>query len=109
MAVPSAPSAPSETSPLEPVDLRCEYLRDPLGIDAARPRLSWALRGGARGERQSAYRVVVATTVEKALAGTGDLWDSGEVPDQTGDPSSTATHVRIDESRSSRAWCPSPK
>jgi hypothetical protein len=24
-------------------NLRCEYLKDPLGIDAARPRLSWVM------------------------------------------------------------------
>ena len=83
-------SAASGTSLLEPVDLRCAYLTDPLGIDEARPRLSWALRGGGRGERQSAYRVIVASTVEQVLAGSGDLWDTGEVPDQTGDHSSTA-------------------
>src|SRR5215211_5713641 len=81
----------SETPLLEPVDLRCEYLREPLGIDVARPRLSWALRGGVRGERQSSYRVVVASTVERALAGSGDLWDTGIVPDQSGDLGSVAT------------------
>src|SRR5262245_48048417 len=27
-----------------PEDLRCESLIDPLGIDAAKPRLSWKLR-----------------------------------------------------------------
>jgi hypothetical protein len=28
---------------IAPADLRCEYRSDPLGIDAPRPRLSWAL------------------------------------------------------------------
>ena len=88
----SAPSpAASGTSLLEPVDVRCEYLTDPLGIDVARPRLSWALRGGVRGERQSSYRVIVASTVERALAGSADLWDTGKVPDQSGDLGSVAT------------------
>ena len=26
---------------LTPTDLRCEYLKDPLGIDLPKPRLSW--------------------------------------------------------------------
>jgi hypothetical protein len=26
---------------VKPADLRCEYLKDPLGIDEAKPRLSW--------------------------------------------------------------------
>src|ERR1039458_1245453 len=29
-------------------NLRCEYLKDPLGIDVTRPRLSWELRAGVR-------------------------------------------------------------
>ena len=36
-------------------DLRCEYRQDPLGIDVAKPRLSWQLSAG----RQTAYQVVV--------------------------------------------------
>jgi len=82
--MPLAPVIPVDPSPLTALDLRCEYLRDPLGIDEARPRLSWALHGGERGERQSGYRVLVASTAERLLAGQGDLWDTGVVTDQTG-------------------------
>ena len=35
-------------------DLRCEYLKDPLGIDVSQPRLSWKLAAvdpQARGQR----------------------------------------------------------
>jgi alpha-L-rhamnosidase len=59
--------------------LRCEYLIDPLGIDEPRPRLSWTLRSGRRSERQSAYRVLVASDAQRLGAGVGDLWDSGKV------------------------------
>ena len=31
---------------VEPADLRCEYLGNPLGIDTLRPRLSWKLETG---------------------------------------------------------------
>ena len=58
---------------------RCEYLTEPLGIDAARPRLSWTLESGRRGVKQAAYRVLVASTPERLRAGEGDLWDSGRV------------------------------
>jgi alpha-L-rhamnosidase len=42
------------------VNLRCEYLTDPLGIDVVKPRLSWVMedRGqesGSRGLKQTAY------------------------------------------------------
>lgn len=59
--------------------LRCEYLDNPLGIDTTRPRLSWELASDERGQSQSAYRVLVASTPEKLAQGEGDLWDSGKV------------------------------
>lgn len=60
-------------------ELRCEYLHDPLGIDARRPRLSWVLESDTRGVMQSAYQVVVASSPEKLAKDAGDLWDSGKV------------------------------
>ena len=64
---------------LIPDRLRCEYLTNPLGIDAARPRLSWILSSTVQGDRQTAYRVTAAST-EQLLAGDKpDLWDSGKV------------------------------
>ncbi len=60
-------------------DLRCEYLHDPLGIDAVRPRLSWIVESAERGQRQTAYRVLVASTTAILERDGGDLWDSGKV------------------------------
>jgi hypothetical protein len=59
--------------------LRCEYQKDPLGIDAACPGLSWIMNSNRRGDFQSAYQVLVASTPEKLSRGQGDLWDSGRV------------------------------
>jgi alpha-L-rhamnosidase len=59
--------------------LTCEYLENPLGIDARKPRLSWVLGPGPRGQRQSAYRVLVASSPENLQNNLGDLWDSGKV------------------------------
>lgn len=64
---------------LTPVHLRCEYLENPIGIDITKPRLSWRLVSDARGQTQSAYRVLVASSSEKLASGEGDLWDSGKV------------------------------
>jgi alpha-L-rhamnosidase len=64
------------------VDLRCEYLEDPLGIDASKPRLSWRIEAtdaGARGTRQSGYRILVSGSQEALSRDVGDLWDSGDV------------------------------
>ena len=60
-------------------DLRCEYLNNPLGIDAASPRLSWILSSPQRGELQTAYQILVASKEKLLEADTGDLWDSGKV------------------------------
>ena len=60
-------------------ELRCEGRDDPLGIDVALPRLSWTIRSQRRGELQTAYHVLVATSGEALARDEGDLWDSGKV------------------------------
>ena len=60
-------------------NLRCEYLTGPLGIDATSPRLSWILTSDQRGEKQTAYRVLVASSAKLLDQNQGDLWDSGKV------------------------------
>lgn len=60
-------------------DLRCEYRKDPLGIDAVQPRLFWKLDTPRRGAMQTAYRILVASSADKLTWNQGDLWDSGKV------------------------------
>jgi alpha-L-rhamnosidase len=60
-------------------NLRSEYLKDPLGIDAASPRLSWIVASGRRGEKQTAYQILAASSAELLDRNSGDLWDSGRV------------------------------
>src|ERR1700744_2259138 len=78
---------------IKPVELRCEYLVSPIGIDVVQPRLSWVLvleqptylgrlfasRDEARNRGQTAYRILVASSADKLAANQGDLWDSGKV------------------------------
>jgi hypothetical protein len=64
---------------LRPVDLRCEWARDPLGVDVAQPRLTWKLASDTRGDRQTAYQVLVASSLDLLIQDKGDLWDSGKV------------------------------
>lgn len=69
------------------MNLRCEYHVNPLGIGEKSPRLSWEVVSDdpfERGQRQTAYRIIVASTREKLDANIGDLWDTGVVrSDQT--------------------------
>jgi alpha-L-rhamnosidase len=60
-------------------ELRCEYRANPQGIDSTRPRLSWILNSSERDQRQTAYQVLVSSSLSKLRAGQGDLWDSGKV------------------------------
>ncbi len=60
-------------------NLRCEYLVNPLGIDVRKPRLGWTIESARRGERQTSYQVLVASTPELLAEDKGDLWDSGQV------------------------------
>jgi len=59
-----------------PVELRTEYLRNPLGIDTKLPRFSWVSTHSERGQGQAAYEIVVSS---RADAEEGDLWSSGKV------------------------------
>ena len=72
------------TANIQPVHLRCEYLVNPVGIDATQPRLSWqveAVSPAVRGVTQSAWQILVATTADTLAKDEGDLWDSGKVED----------------------------
>ena len=57
--------------------LRCEYLENPLGIDTAQPRFSWILESQERGQKQTAWQILAASSADELKRDHGDLWDSG--------------------------------
>ncbi|HRR28317.1 MAG TPA: family 78 glycoside hydrolase catalytic domain [Victivallales bacterium] len=61
-----------------PVDLCCEFKKNPIGIDEVKPRLSWKLADTRQGAMQTAYRILAASTRD-ALDKKVDLWDTGRV------------------------------
>jgi alpha-L-rhamnosidase len=65
-------------APLTPVGLRCEYLKDPLAVEEAHPRLSWKLQSESAGQHQRAWAVRAASSLEKLEHNRADLWDSGK-------------------------------
>jgi len=68
---------------VQPTDLRCEFVADPLGVQSPRPRFSWVLdprSSDLRGLGQTAYRVLVASSPELLSEDKADLWDSGKIP-----------------------------
>ena len=70
---------PSLRNGMRVTDLRCEYLCDPIGIDVERPRLSWKLQSHRRGQKQTAYQILVATDREMLDDDRADLWNTGKV------------------------------
>lgn len=74
------------TEPLVPTRLRCEYLDNPIGLDAAHPRLSWIVTGEGRARRQTAYQIIVNTSESELRAGRGTLWDTGKVVSDATNP-----------------------
>jgi len=63
----------------KPVQLKCESLTTPLGMDAKKPVLSWRLQDADAGARQTAYEIQVASGGTALAAGRADIWDSGRV------------------------------
>ncbi|RRB01214.1 glycoside hydrolase family 78 protein [Larkinella rosea] len=64
--------------------LRCDYRDNPLGIERRQPRLSWQLVSDIRGQKQTAYRILVSDNPKLLAANQGDFWDSGkQVSDQS--------------------------
>jgi len=64
---------------LTPAHLRCEYSVNPDGIDVPNPRLYWRVDSNERGQRQSAYRILVASSPASLAKDEGVVWDSGRV------------------------------
>ncbi|MCA0957672.1 glycoside hydrolase family 78 protein [Muricauda ruestringensis] len=64
---------------LTPLELRLEYMENPIGITVKRPRFSWIVEGSGRNRTQSAFRILVASSREKLALLQGDIWDSGKV------------------------------
>ena len=79
-----SPDVQAKAASLSVEQLRCEYLTDPLGIDARQPRLSWVLQSTQRAQKQTAYQILVATSTNNLAVNYGDMWNSGPVySDQT--------------------------
>jgi len=76
IATASAPAAPAAFGP---VALRVDELTTPLGIDDSAPSFSWQLHDPARGAKQTAYQLQVATKAEQLQSGKADIWDTGRI------------------------------
>ena len=66
--------------PHAPVNLLVNGVSNPLVIDRGTARFTWMSQGSTRGQRQTAFEIVVASSRSKLAADQFDFWDSGRVP-----------------------------
>ena len=71
-------SAKAQTK-ISVTNLQCEMLNNPEGIDVMQPRLSWQIKSDVNDVKQTAYQIMVASTLENLNTNKADLWDSGKV------------------------------
>ncbi|MFC0775250.1 family 78 glycoside hydrolase catalytic domain [Terrimonas alba] len=60
-------------------NLRCEYRKDPSGVDNLKPHLSWELQRDEQNILQTAYRVLVADDSLLLMKNIGNAWDSKKI------------------------------
>ncbi|RFS14402.1 alpha-L-rhamnosidase [Emticicia sp. C21] len=65
--------------PIQSDDLKCEYLKNPLGIDNPSPRLTWVITDNRKGARQTAFQVLVDIDSMKVVQEIGGEWNTGKV------------------------------
>lgn len=58
---------------------KTENLVNPLGLDTTVPRFSWQITSDQNDVVQTAYEILVASSIDKLNTGDGDLWNSGKI------------------------------
>ncbi len=66
-------------APLTPINLKCENLLNPLGIELKVPNLGWQLAAASRNQKQTACQILVADNEADLKNDKGNFWDSGKV------------------------------
>ncbi|WP_225321446.1 family 78 glycoside hydrolase catalytic domain [Rhizosphaericola mali] len=61
------------------VNLLCEHLNNPLGINTAQPSFSWEIISKERNVVQVSYQILVASSADKLNQEKADLWNSNEI------------------------------
>lgn len=72
-------TAPFTGIAMDVKSLRCEALVNPIAIDNVSPHFSWINESSKRGDVQSAYQILVASSACLLNEENADLWNSGKV------------------------------
>ena len=60
-------------------DLKCEYKTNPIGIDSAKPRMSWKIKTSKRAVEQSAYHIRAAENSDDLASTANLIWETNKV------------------------------
>ncbi len=65
----------------KPTNLMCELLTQPqkTNITDSKPEFGWNVNQQTSNDFQTAYQILVASSIDKLNADTADIWDSGKV------------------------------
>ena len=63
----------------KPVNLKCEYENNPIGVCNRQPLLSWEIHENSRSGKQSAYQIIAADSIDDLEKQTALIWDTGKV------------------------------
>ena len=61
----------------EVVNLKCEHMINPLGLDTNTPRFSWHLQSNSNGTKQISYQIIIGTDPHFTLE--SHIWDTGKI------------------------------
>lgn len=61
------------------MEVLCDGRRDPVGVEPASVRFSWAMESEAGAQTQGARWIEVASSQEALVGGQADVWASGRV------------------------------
>ena len=69
----------AQQAPLAPTNLRVNYCIESINIDDASPRFSWIVNDNDRSEKQTAYEIIVSSSLVNINSNLGDMWSSGKI------------------------------
>ncbi len=65
----------SATSSLSVTNLNCNHFDNPAGV-LSNPVFGWKMTANENGQYQTAYQILVSSSLKSSSASTGDVWDS---------------------------------
>jgi alpha-L-rhamnosidase len=77
-----ATSVGAPVADLVPEHLLCEFQQAPIALQTPQPRFGWILKPAGESLRdlhQTAYRIMVSSSLTLLASGRGDMWDSSKV------------------------------